>query len=116
MSGNADTHLIFKTGAGAWEAFNGLQMPFVGESVNTTSLFIVDFNSTSSKTWINNANEQSGSTGTTSSTKIALFGSVTGTTLSNAVMRTLIQASAINNSTQRSTMYNVLKSMNNNAF
>jgi hypothetical protein len=116
ISGNADTHLIFKTGAGAFEAFNGVQLAFTGEVVNILQALIVDYNSTNSKTFVNNAGETSGNTGTTSSTAISLFGSVTGTTLSNAVINTIIQPITIDNATIRTSVYNYLKSINNNAF
>jgi hypothetical protein len=116
ISGNADTHLIFKTGAGAFEAFNGLQLAFTGELVNILQALIVDYNSTNSKTFVNNAGETSGSTGTTSSTAVSLFGSVTGTTLSNAVINTVIQPISVDNSTTRTAMYNYIRSINNNAF
>jgi hypothetical protein len=116
ISGNADTHLIFKTGTGAFEAFNGLQLAFTGELVNILQALIVDYNSTNSKTFVNNAGETSGSTGTTSSTAVSLFGSVTGTTLSNAVINTVIQPISVDNSTTRTAMYNYIRSINNNAF
>jgi hypothetical protein len=116
ISGNADTHLIFKTGTGAFEAFNGLQLAFTGELVNILQALIVDYNSTNSKTFVNNAGETSGSTGTTSSTAVSLFGSVTGTTLSNSVINTVIQPISVDNSTTRTAMYNYIRSINNNAF
>jgi hypothetical protein len=116
ISGNADTHLIFKTGAGAFEAFNGLQLAFTGELVNILQALIVDYNSTNSKTFVNNAGETSGSTGTTSSTAVSLFGSVTGTTLSNAVINTVIQPISVDNATTRTAVYNYIKSINGNSF
>ena len=116
ISGNADTHLIFKTAAGAFEAFNGLQLAFTGELVNILQALIVDYNSTNSKTFVNNAGETSGSTGTTSSTAVSLFGSVTGTTLSNAVINTVIQPISVDNATTRTAVYNYIKSINGNSF
>jgi hypothetical protein len=116
LSGNGDSHLIFKTGTNAFEAFNGLQMAFTGESINTSLMWIVDYNSTNSKTWINNANETSGSTGTNTSNRLSLFGGVTGATLSNATISTIVRPTALANNTQRTAMYNYIKSINNNAF
>ena len=116
LSGNGDSHLIFKTGANAFEAFNGLQMAFTGESINTSLMWIVDYNSTNSKTWINNANETSGSTGTNTSNRLSLFGGVTGATLSNAIISTIVRPTALANNTQRTSMYNYIRSINNNAF
>ncbi len=116
LSGNGDSHLIFKTGANAFEAFNGLQMAFTGESINTSLMWIVDYNSTSSKTWINNANETSGSTGTNTSNRLSLFGGVTGATLSNATISTIVRPTALANNTQRTAMYNYIRSINNAAF
>jgi hypothetical protein len=113
LSGNGDSHLIFKTGASAFEAYNGLQMNFTGESINTLFVWIVDYNSTSSKTWINNANETNGSTGTLTSNRLSLFGGVTGATLSNSLINTIIRPTGIATNTQRTNLFNYLKSINN---
>ena len=116
ISGNADTHLIFKTGTNAFEAFNGVQLAFTGEVVNILQALIVDYNSTNSKTFVNNAGETSGNTGTTSSTAISLFGSVTGTTLSNVLINTVIQPITVDNATIRTAVYNYIRSINGNSF
>jgi len=116
LSGEVGSHLIFKVAANTFEAFSGVQLSFTGESINTLLMWIVDYNSTNSKTWINNANETVGNTGTRSSSILSLFGSETGTAVSNAIISTVIRPTAIANNTQRTAMYNYIRSINGNSF
>jgi hypothetical protein len=107
-----DSHLFY-TASNLWRAYNGAEI--TGSAASTTlNMITIKFNNTSSSFVLNNNTPITGSTGTQSSTNVKIFGgeSVFG----NSIINTVIQLSSIIDSTQQTAMYNVLKSMSNNAF
>jgi hypothetical protein len=110
-----DRHLIFQTSAASISAFNGTSLPFVGEVANRLYLATVNFNNTSSDVLYNNANKQTGATGTGTSTGYCIFGG-TGNGFSNVIVNTVLGTTSVNTTTQNTDVYNYIKSINNNAF
>jgi hypothetical protein len=108
-------HLIFQTSAASISAFNGATLAFVGEVANRLYLATVNFNDTSSDALYNNANKQTGATGTGTSTGYCIFGG-TGNGFSNVIVNTLLATSSVNTTTQNTDVYNYIRSINGNAF
>jgi hypothetical protein len=110
-----DRHLIFQTSSTSISAYNGTSLAFVGEVANRLYLATVNFNNTSSDVLYNNANKQTGATGTGTSTGYCIFGG-TGNGFSNVIVNTVLGTTSVNTTTQNTDVYNYIKSINNNAF
>jgi len=111
-STSSNKHILY-TALGSLTAYNNSNLV----SGNTSLLLncqTVDFNDTSSKIRVNAGADVSGSSGNASSTSVVLF--VYSTVFGNCQFNTLIQLSSIATNTQKTAMYNVIRSMNNNAF
>jgi hypothetical protein len=116
IAGTGSGHLLYNFNTGILRAFSGSDLDYSGEVINIVQLFTANFNSSSSTILVNNANSVSGDTGTNISSILALFSSSNPNQYSNCLINTMIQATSVNNSTQNTSMYNYLKSINNNAF
>jgi hypothetical protein len=98
-------------------AFAGLGPPFIPNLINSLGLFQFVVNSTNSVIATNNLAGTTFDAGTRTATALAIFGSFpTQGTNSNAIMNTFIISNSANNSTQRTSMYNYIRSINNAAF
>jgi len=98
-------------------AFAGLGPPFIPNLINSLGLFQFVVNSTNSVIATNNLAGTTFDAGTRTATALAIFGSFpTQGTNSNAIMNTFIISNSANNSTQRTSMYNYIRSINNSAF
>jgi hypothetical protein len=106
------SHLFYITSS-AHAVFNGATL---FSSNNSTSLIMstVDFNSTNSKLRFNSGSDISGSSGTNTSTNVKIFNYTTQ--YGNSVLNTLIQRNGIDNDTQKTATYNLIRSLNNNSF
>jgi hypothetical protein len=107
-------HMMYNPSGGFSTAFNGQNLSS-GNNSTALNCQTIDFNNTNSKIRINSGSDVIGASGTASSTNVKLFeygGSVYG----NGVLNTLIQRNSIDNDTIKTAMYNVIRSMNNNAF
>lgn len=113
--GTGDTHLIFQTSSSNINAYNGVALPFVGEVANRLFCATVNFNSTNSDTLYNDANKQTGNTGTRTSSGINIFGGA-GNSFSNSIYNTLLLSLAVDTTIRNTAMYNYIRSINNNAF
>jgi hypothetical protein len=113
----SNRHLIYKgssqvrlynDGTGAGEILNA----------NTVGLKLItgDYNTATSKLRTNAGSDTNGSTGNASSTKVTLFGAGSGGTNSNIIVTTSIDAIAVSNNTQKTAMYNYIRSINGSAF
>jgi hypothetical protein len=113
----SNRHLIYKgssqvrlynDGTGAGEILNA----------NTVGLKLItgDYNTATSKLRTNAGSDTNGSTGNASSTKVTLFGAGSGGTNSNIIVTTSIDAIAVSNDTQKTAMYNYIRSINGNSF
>jgi hypothetical protein len=116
IAGTGNGHLLYNFNTATLRAYNGSDLDYSEEAINRVQLFTANFNSSSSTILVNNANSVSGDTGTNISSILALFSSATPNQYSNCLINTIIQATSVNNSTQNTSMYNYLKSINNNAF
>ena len=117
IAGNpVETHLIYFNAA-TLRLYNPTQEITVsGAIANNLQLITGDYNGASSKVRRNNAADVTGTTGVATSTIINLFSSGSGGAPSNAIINTLIDAVAVSNDTQKTAMYNYIRSINNNAF
>jgi hypothetical protein len=113
--GTANTHLIFQTSSSNINAYNGVTLPFVGEVANRLFCATVNFNSTNSDTLYNDANKQTGNTGTNTSSGINIFGGA-GNSFSNSIYNTLLSSLAVDTTVRNTAIYNYIRSINNNAF
>jgi hypothetical protein len=112
-SGGSNSHILY-TGLLAQTIFNGANLNS-GNTSTLINLATIDFNSTTSKIRINAASDVSGNSGTQTSTDLKIF-VFSGTTFGNGNLNTLIQTNSINSDAIKTSMYNYIKSINNNAF
>lgn len=107
----------YNDGSGVWSFSGATQVAYTNEQA-LVQLYTSTFNSTSSLTQINNANDTTGTTDNSASTAINIFATNSGSFPSNAIMNSLIETNGgiIDNSTIRTAMYNALKSLYSNAF
>lgn len=87
-----------------------------GAIANNLQLITGDYNGASSKVRRNSAADVTGTTGLATSTIVNLFSSGSGTLFSNSIINTLIDTVAVSNDTQKTAMYNYIRSINNAAF
>jgi hypothetical protein len=111
-AGSSNSHLLYAQIQA--NVFNGLVLT-TGNTSTALNCQTVDFNNASSKFRINAASDATGSSGTQSSTTIKIF-EYGGATYGNALLRTIIQVSGIDNNTTKTAMYNYIRTLNNNAF
>ena len=97
-------------------AYNGSDLNFIGDLEYRLQYCHADFNNTSSNIYLNNSNNVSGATGTQTTNKCNLFSNGSGGVFANAIVNTIISGNAIDTSTQRTSLYNIIRSMNGNAF
>jgi hypothetical protein len=98
-------------------AFAGLGPTFTPNLINSLGLFQFVVNSTNSVIATNNLAGTTFDAGTRTATALAIFGSFpTQAVNSNAIMNTFIISNSANNSTNRTSMYNYIRSINNSAF
>jgi hypothetical protein len=117
ISGNPlETHLIYKSSNQIQLYNTPSQIQVSGSLSNNLQLITGDYNGASSKVRRNNAADVTGTTGAATSTIINLFSSGAGTLFSNSIINTLIDAVAVSNDTQKTAMYNYIRSINNAAF
>ena len=113
----SNRHLIYKgssqlrlynDGTGASEILNA----------NTIGLKLItgDYNTSSSKLRTNAGADTNGTVGNATSTKVTLFSAGSGGSTSNITFTSLIDAIAIDNNTIKTAIYNLIRSVNNNAF
>jgi len=117
IAGNpVETHLIYFNAA-TLRLYNPTQEITVsGAIANNLQLITGDYNGASSKVRRNNAADVTGTTGVATSTIINLFSSGSGGAPSNSIINTLIDTVAVSNDTQKTAMYNYIRSINNAAF
>jgi len=117
IDGNpTEKHLLWKQGAniGFYNDANLIVTP----TANRSSLFTGDYNNASSKFRINAGADNTGTTGTGTSTIVNIFTAGNGIVAANAIVNTLIDTGAgvINTDAQKTAIYNYIRSINNNAF
>jgi hypothetical protein len=117
IAGNpVETHLIYFNTPFLRLYNPGLEINVSGAIANNLQLITGDYNGASSKVRRNNAADATGTTGAATSTIINLFSSGSGTLPSNAIINTEIDAVAVSNDTQKTAMYDYIRSINGNAF
>jgi hypothetical protein len=115
VDGGGANGLIFGNADGLI-VFNGAELSFTGDLEYRLQYAQADFNNTNSNLYLNNSNNVNGATGTRTTTSIALFSNGSGGAFGNALISTIISAITIDTSTQRTNVYNYVRSINNNAF
>lgn len=115
MDGGSASGLIYGI-SDSLSSFNGTELAFIGDLEYRIQYCHVDFNNTTSNVYLNNSNNVLGATGTRTSTRNNLFSSGSGSSFANAIISTAIRASVIDNSTQRTALYDYVRQINNNAF
>jgi hypothetical protein len=114
QSGTGDKHLWYQTGGNIQAYTNaGGSINFAGIAANSLKLYSTDFNTTSSNCLTNNVNQVNGTLNSDSFTDLDIFG---GGTFKNCVINTLIETSSVSSATQKTAMYNLIRSLNNNSF
>jgi hypothetical protein len=117
----ANRQLIYQTGStGGFVKFNIAAITEISNSysvqVAKRNLFASIFNGASSSAILNNSTTVSGNAGTQSLQGIILFSRYSSSSNGNAIINTFIVSSQSDNSTVRTSMYNLIRSMNNSAF
>jgi len=112
FSNGSLSHLLNNAGNNL-QAYNGanLSFPIFPSKLN---LILVEFNSISSKVRLNNGPDTTGNSGTSSSTNLVLFRYFS--LYANVKLNTLIQPSSLDSDITKTAMYNLIRSLNNNAF
>jgi hypothetical protein len=112
----ADRHYLYATATGV-AIFNGATLTYTSEQAQRQALYEADYNGSSSVALLNNTSSNTGNAGTGSSTALELF-TILGGYNANAILNTLIDRvnAGIDTPTQKTEMYNYIRSINNNAF
>jgi hypothetical protein len=87
---------------------------FTSPQNHLLALFTADYNTSNSKAAINNGTDATGTIGNNASTAINVFSD--NTSAGNGMISTIISCRTVNNSSQKTAMYNYIRSINNNAF
>ena len=115
----ADGNIIYSIGAGSTRFGNNTpftEIVFSNVLANRLSLLTAVGNASSSLVFTNNANQVSGTVGSASFSNVRLFAPSSTALLGNAIISTFILAKQADNSTNRTSMYNYIRSINNAAF
>jgi hypothetical protein len=112
-SGGILAHVIYFN-LSLHKIFNGINLVAFATS-NDAKLITVDFNSTNSKINKNNETNTVGNTGILTSVLCQLF-SYGPATFGNIIMTTIAQSNTVNSDATKTAMYNLIRSLNNNAF
>lgn len=89
-------------------------LSFTSPQSHLLALFTADYNTSNSKAIINNGIEATGTIGDNASTAINVFSD--NTYAGNGMISTIISCRTVNNTSQKTAIYNYIKSINNNAF
>ena len=117
ISGNPlETHLIYTYASNLLFYNSFSEITVSGATADNLQLITGDYNGITSKVRRNNSSDVTGTTGTATSTIVNLFTSGSGTIQSNSIISTLIDITSVSNNTQKTAMYNYIRSINNNAF
>jgi hypothetical protein len=117
ISGNPiSSHLIYNSGTGLRFWNDSSQISVSGDNPNRLLLLTGDYNGVSSKVRTNANADVLGTTGAATSTIVNLFSSGAGTLFSNSFINTEIDAVAVSNDTQKTAMYDYIRSINGNSF
>ena len=100
---------LYNSGTGAGE----LTISVIARQLN---MFTGDYNTSSSKWRTNSGADVTGTIGNNASTGITIFSSGALGANANVIVNTLIDTIAVSNNTQKTAMYNYIRSINNNAF
>jgi hypothetical protein len=112
QSGTGDKHLWYQTGGNIQAYTNaGGSINFGGISANSLKVLSTDFNTTSSNCLTNNANQVNGTLNSDAFTDLDVFGGTAS--FKNCIINTLIETSSVSTSTQKTAMYNYIRSINN---
>jgi len=93
-----------------------LELNFTAVVQNRLALFTAVKNGVSSLVEYNNANQVTGSVGVATITSVKLFSPSSASLLGNINLNSLVISGLADNLTTRTAMYNIIRSMNNNAF
>jgi hypothetical protein len=103
--------------SGSYAGANSGEIQYSSAPDYRLNCFTALFNGASSLVLTNNASQVAGSTSSeTSSSEIKILSDKNGSTCANAIMNTFILSANIDNSTQRESIYNAIRGINNNAF
>lgn len=89
-------------------------LSFTSPQSHLLALFTADYNTSNSKATINNGTDATGTIGDNASTAINVFSD--NTYAGNGMISTIISCRTVNNTSQKTSMYNYIRSINNNAF
>jgi hypothetical protein len=115
----ADGNIIYSTGTGATRFGNASpysEITFSNVLANRLSLLTAVGNTSSSLVFTNNANQVSGTVGNSSFSNVRLFVPNTAALFGNLTITTFIIARQADNSTNRTAVYNYIRSINGSAF
>jgi hypothetical protein len=117
----ADAHITYigtnLMRSGSYAGANSGEIQYSSAPDYRLNCFTALFNGASSLVLTNNASQVAGSTSSeTSSSEIKILSDKNGSTCANAIMNTFILSANIDNSTQRESIYNAIRGINNNAF
>ena len=112
-----DKHLIYK-GSSLLRFYNSGTGSAEITTANLVGLKLItgDYNTSSSKLRTNAGSDVNGSVGNATSTKVTLFSSGGGGTNSNIIFTTVIDAIAVDTDATKTATYNLIRSLNENAF
>jgi hypothetical protein len=109
-------HLWWWTGVAIQSFSVGSVINFTGIVAQRLTLLTTNWNTTSSNNLTNNANQANGILASESFDTLELFGAASFPERKNSIINTFIETSIVNTPTQRTAMYDYIKSINNNAF
>jgi hypothetical protein len=115
--GNSFNTSLYKDGS-AIRIYNGGtgvgSITFTSPQSHLLALFTADYNTSNSKAAINNGTDATGTIGDNTSDVIILFR--TNSDSGNGMISTIISCKNVNNTSQKTSMYNYIRSINGNSF
>ena len=112
----SDRHYLYATATDV-AIYNGVALTYTSEQAQRLALYEADYNGASSVALLNNTTSNTGNAGTGSSTAIEVFAIAAGSN-ANFILNTLIDRvdAGIDTPTQKTAIYNYLRSINGAAF
>ena len=115
LSTTGDKHLLYQTAGNIQSYSSGGAINFNAIIAQRIALLTTDWNTTSSNNLTNNANQVNGTLASETYNTLQLFGNGIAS-FKNCNINTLIETSSVSTPTQKTATYNLIRSLNNNAF
>lgn len=113
----AVNHLNYKKATNTFLLYNGTSEIILSSiSPYLKQLFTSDLNGSSSLMRLNNGSDSTANLSVTASTSVTFGTDGVGTLFANSILQTVIETNSVDTNTTKTAMYNLIRSLNENAF